>query len=393
MSEDKVVVRMYNVGFGDCFLVRIFAQGKESKILFDCGSIKAGPASIEDVVQRVIQDVTDSDGKARIDVVVATHRHKDHVSGFASAAWKGVAVKEVWMPWTEDPKDGEARRIRNSQSKLASALSIVAQRKQTLPLDDLERLKVAGLSDLAIDALSNEAAMQTLHEGFAGKARRRFLPTSDVKESTLEPEVLSGVTVHVLGPSRDKDVIRDMDPPSGQSYLQLMDASDPSFGVPDPFREDWWLDYDPPVAASLGAEDRLKIAAVGSGWDFNVAVALDKAVNGTSLMLLLRVGDAYLLFPGDAQWGTWQAALDNPEWKLLLSRTTFYKIGHHGSRNATPGDFVEDIVGKDFWAMASTHHVDQWPSIPKPELLEALRARTVKVARSDKEERPPKGTS
>jgi beta-lactamase superfamily II metal-dependent hydrolase len=394
MGEDKAVVRMYNVGFGDCFLVKIFRQGKVSKVLFDCGSIKAGPASIDDVVQKVIDDVTDPDGKARIDVVVGTHRHKDHVSGFASGAWKNIEVKEVWMPWTEDPKDGDARKIRNGQSKLASALAITAQRKQAALAaagDAAERLRVAGLCDLASNALSNEAAMLTLHEGFAGRPLRRFLPGRDGKESTFETGVLPGVTVHILGPSRDKDVIRDMDPPSGQSYLQLMDSGDPSSGVPDPFREDWWLDLEPPVAVSLGPDDRQKISAVGSDLDFNVAVALDKAVNGTSLMLILQIGDAYLLFPGDAQWGTWQAALENQDWKALLGRTTFYKIGHHGSHNATPVEFVENSLGKNFWAMASTHHVDQWPSIPKSELLEALRARTDKLARSDKDEEAPTG--
>jgi len=73
-------------------------------------------------------------------------------------------------------------------------------------------------------------------------------------------------------------------------------------------------------------------------------------------------------------------------------KTTFYKIGHHGSHNATPVDFVEQTIGKDFWAMASTHHVDQWPSIPKEELLLALAKKTTKIARSDKQSEAPTPT-
>ena len=51
--------------------------------------------------------------------------------------------------------------------------------------------------------------MTTLHEGFDGNPRRRFLPE---KEETLviDTPALPGVAVYVLGPSRNKDVIRDM---------------------------------------------------------------------------------------------------------------------------------------------------------------------------------------
>ena len=49
MTKDSIVVRMYDVGFGDCFLVTINLAGVTTKILFDCGSIKAGPRPIDDV--------------------------------------------------------------------------------------------------------------------------------------------------------------------------------------------------------------------------------------------------------------------------------------------------------------------------------------------------------
>lgn len=74
------------------------------------------------------------------------------------------------------------------------------------------------------------------------------------------------VGVHTLEPSRDTDVIRDMDPPKGESYLKMRDG----------------------------------IAGAGKISEFAIAVALDKAVNGTSLMLLLDIAGTLLLFPGDA---------------------------------------------------------------------------------------------
>jgi hypothetical protein len=116
-----------------------------------------------------------------------------------------------------------------------------------------------------------------------------------------------------------------------------------------------------------------------------LAVSLDKAVNGTSLMLVLKIGHAHLLFPGDAQWGTWQAALHNPTANELLRKTTFFKVSHHGSHNGTPREFVEDIMlDQGVWSMVSTGHIEQWPEIPKVELLDALTGHGCIFAHSDK---------
>ena len=52
---------------------------------------------------------------------------------------------------------------------------------------------------------------------------------------------------------------------------------------------------------------------------------------------------------------------------------------------------MEKTIGSDFWAMVSTAHVDNWPRIPKVELLKALGERTQKVARSDQLDQLPSG--
>jgi beta-lactamase superfamily II metal-dependent hydrolase len=65
-----------------------------------------------------------------------------------------------------------------------------------------------------------------------------------------------------------------------------------------------------------------------------------------------------------------------------MKRAIFYKIGHHGSHNATPKRFVEEIMGPSVWAMASTKHRGSWP-IPKPELMSALAEHSAIIARSD----------
>jgi hypothetical protein len=63
---------------------------------------------------------------------------------------------------------------------------------------------------------------------------------------------------------------------------------------------------------------------------------LDDAMNNTSVILLFRIGKKHILFPGDAQIENWQYALNQPKYEKLLKEVDVYKVGHHGSLNATP---------------------------------------------------------
>ena len=68
--------------------------------------------------------------------------------------------------------------------------------------------------------------------------------------------------------------------------------------------------------------------------------SLDKVLNNTSLILLFEIGDTRLLFPGDAQLENWMFALrecdEAEKIRERLAGAEFYKVGHHGSLNATP---------------------------------------------------------
>jgi beta-lactamase superfamily II metal-dependent hydrolase len=388
---------MYNVGFGDSFLLLFPApDGRRHKVLIDCGvhrSASVNPPPIKDVIAQIIKDVTDKDGVPRIDVVIATHRHQDHVLGFENADWDSVVVQEVWMPWTEHPKDKQAKKIREAQSKSASRAFAMAQRMIRLSLTPAEREKIERAMVIASNNLTNKKAMKTLHSGFSDTvpfALRRYLPENESGQ-TLEPSVLPGVKVHVMGPSRDPDVIAVMENDSEMYHLlaTFADSSD----VWPPFRSERTL--TPAQFATsykhlaLSKSTITAATHLGDVDQFAAAAQLEGAVNGTSLMLMFEVGEGFLLFPGDAQWGTWEQALSNDQWRELLERTNFYKIGHHGSHNATPITFVEKVLGKNFWAMASTGPTKKWTKIiPRKKLLEKLRAKSDKVIRSDRKDVP-----
>src|SRR5262245_22172627 len=383
--DRHVTIRMYNVGFGDAFLALIPDGDGERRILFDCGSIEAAPGlAMSSVVDRIVSDVPDAKGVARIDVVVATHRHKDHVSGFGLQAWGGVHVKEVWMPWTEDPADEEARRIRDGQSNLASAINTALTNRSAAlgaePDEELSRYKDIVANSLM---LKNEGAMETLHSGFSGNPKRRFRSAKSGGDRTLETDALPGVKVHILGPSRQPDVIRDMNPPKGESYLRLRGEAAAHNGLPPPPFPPQFRQENYTGTGTLPKGDPQEIERAGAMSDLAAAVALDKAVNGTSLMLMLEISGLFLLFPGDAQWGTWKAVMEDPEWREMLGRVKFYKVGHHGSHNATPKHFVEEMIPDGICAMASTLTRRIWPEIPKKELLTGLAAKHASIARSD----------
>jgi hypothetical protein len=71
---------------------------------------------------------------------------------------------------------------------------------------------------------------------------------------------------------------------------------------------------------------------------------MDGVLNNTSVIVLVQAGDRRLLFPGDAEHMNWEYALDlAPDREALreeLRRVDLYKVGHHGSRNATPKALV-----------------------------------------------------
>ena len=401
-SSRHVTVRMYNVGFGDSFLIVFPAKDRPRKVLIDCGSHSSGPnpkAPLREIVKRIVADVTEQSGP-RIDLVICTHRHRDHVEGFDNPIWKQVEVGEVWLPWTENYKDPEARRILETQSTRATKLNLVLENMIASPARfGLSAAKVSDLQALKAfskNSLTSSEAMEILHEGFKrGKEiPRRYLPDESRAANSFEPATLPGVTAHILGPSRDPEVIRDLNPQAGEQWLRLMeDMSSSDYEAHRPFHADWaktGAQYDPNHNV-LSAADLKNIEKVGAGTELNVAVQLEDAVNGTSLMIIFEMGKACLFFPGDAQNGTWKAALKDPEWRELMKRTNFYKIGHHGSHNATPKEFVFDVLKKGFKAMASVRPIKRFKFIPKFELMTALKDKPGKIARSDMPQEDARG--
>jgi beta-lactamase superfamily II metal-dependent hydrolase len=399
--SDTIRVRMYNVGFGDCFLLTL---PNSYTILVDAGFHSQGKGEFggNELAQQILDDVTDIKGEARIDLVIATHRHQDHIYAFNSDKWANFSVGEVWLPWVEDRSNKEATRLWKKQQRFAMQL---AEAIPTFGLDDETRESVefmlwnAGVDTLpGFDAggWSNNAALDCLHEGFAhrDRTRPRFLPEHENFPESFETPALPGVRIHVLGPPRDPDLIEELDPEAdGETYralvLRASAAKTPLDGrvVNAPFGEDWRLPDDELGTLPLEPDEMQRIDDLAQSADAVFAAEkVDGMINSTSLVLILEIGKARLLLPGDAEWGTWKRILGNDEARTLVRGATFFKIGHHGSHNATSKTLVEKILPRRIPAMISTQQGEgkYRNNIPLPDLLTALEARDIQYVRSDR---------
>ena len=394
MAAASVAVRMYNVGFGDAFLITVTGAGEPWRMLVDCGVHSQGQVrKISETVAAIISDLAAAspDGVPHLDVVAATHQHADHISGFSLDAWDQVVVDEVWLPFVEDATDPDAIAIRRSHALAAQRLLGLIERR-THGLDQGKWPADVAMANLfALNSFGNADAADRLlgrnGRHFAGRHEVRFFPRTQDAENTV-PVAGGAAVAHVVGPSRDPDDLKLMDPPKSAGWLRL-DLEDPSAdddltGVPL-FDADYVV-ADPKRLPKVlrKAKSSLRLAAVTNDAGLlSAASILERSVNNTSLFLVLDVGGTRLIFPGDAQEGAWRHVLRDPATSALLRDAAFYKVGHHGSHNATPKAFVEEVWQDGGYAMLPWALVKRWKDIPKAELMAALDEHGHTVIRAD----------
>lgn len=394
----SIKIRMYNVGFGDCFLLE-FPKGRT--MLVDAGFHSQGKGEFggNDLVEQIVDDLQAISGKARIDVVVATHRHQDHVYAFNSKSWGEVEIGEVWLPWVEDRDNKKAAQLWKKQKSFALQLQAALPTFGLSPSDQHSvnfMLWNAGIDVPEFGAAggwSNKGALDTLHTGFKRRdsPKPRFLPATESFPEGFTSDALPDVRVYVLGPPRDPDLIQELDPEAdGETYraLALRGAAvglDGGAGGLVPFDGSWYMPDG--RTGILKSEERERINDLARSADALLAAEkVDDMINSTSLVLVIEFGKARMLLPGDAEWGTWKRILQNSDARALLHGATFLKVGHHGSHNATAKTLVEEVLPTNIPAMVSTQEGDgnYRNNIPLGDLMTALEEHGIRYVRSDK---------
>jgi hypothetical protein len=416
MAKREVRIRMYRQGLGDCFVLTFPRQSKPFHMLVDCGALNSQHYNSADMV-RIVSEIR-TFTKDRLDVVAATHEHFDHTSGFVQAQgeFDEIDVANVWVAWTENPESEAAKLLKKEFKKGKEAVEAALTRIAAPPGTPLARYKDA------IGALLEFSGGLGAAAGNAAAAWQYILRKApnvycDPKRPPLELNGVEGVRVYILGPPEDPAYVRrklskketyDEGHPSFAPFAGFVAAAAGAAGDDSqasertlPFGKRYRITPDTAKQEKF-FQERYGFEDDDSAWrriddDWlsltgELALHLDSYTNNTCLALAIELGDAgpVLLFPGDAQVGNWLSWQDL-KWTVkgadgekrdvtatdLLSRTVLYKVGHHGSHNATMrGKGLELMESPDLVAMIPVHRPtarDQDWEFPYPPLWKRLK--------------------
>ena len=401
---------MYRQGLGDCFLISLPRNDGSTRpfyVMIDCGVV-LGTSNPGAIMKQVIDNIVKVTG-GEIDVLVATHEHWDHLSGFvqAKSSFDGLTkVGQVWLAWTENPDDELTQKLKKEKGLALAALRMGLSQMQLSGDSDgaaelggiLEFFGAAGGSTTA-DALNNVRAKTT--------KPRYCLPT----DPPIQPAG-TDVRFYVLGPPHDEKMLRKINPSANKETYGLalgslgmfMDGAGTALGSVDdgrPFDQQ----YEIPFAYAQSAPELdffrqhywqpgdsapdawRRIDTDWLGGSSELALQLDSLTNNTSLVIAMELpGGDVLLFAADAQVGNW-LSWQQRSWTVdgktvtgpdLLKNAIFYKVGHHGSHNATLKAQGLEQMERLRVAMIPVDHAmavkKRWGKMPLDDLVTALSA-------------------
>lgn len=425
----RIRVRMYRVGFGDFFLLTVPGNSGPAHVLIDCG---VHAKAIEGAMDHCVADLKATTG-GRLALVIATHYHADHLSGFASnyEEFLGFDVGMVWITNRLDPSHAGAMAIMSGVTSLASALAL---RLGARTDEEAEQAKAKvdnalGVRLGASGERGNAKALELLRSGFGSKDTPvRYYQGGDVPE--LPPELAGVLTAEILAPAPLDVAGQFTASDNAEAQFLALGGSGADTGNgsgvevdpgPDGPLPPFWKRAWPATAGdypstsfdefdsggartpSVGdGEENLRTALRRLRPDAVLAAAdlVDGTLNNQSLVVLFTCRGKKLLFVGDAQWGNWAYWLYRRDVRgstaptlsakaaEILGSIDFYKVGHHGSTNATPIPAV-GALNRRAAAMVSTANgaygsPAKQTEVPRTALLDALAARTKnRTVRSD----------
>ncbi len=421
---ERLTVRMYCQGFGDCFLLTVAGEGGPYRAVIDCGVVRNTKREKDRMIE-VVQNLYDATGGV-IDVLIITHEHWDHVCGFghASDLWKRFKIKQLWLSWTEDHEDEAAGAV----AKYHRDAYGLARRAEGA----LQGLALGTEGHARLESLLGLLPAYSPNTGTTLKDIVETAKASGARVSYLRPGAtitLGAARVAVLGPPRDKDKLKNLLGSSGDTFGHLAALAEDA-GIPaassyedrmraalglapkapppgPPFAPTYvlrpndkgrWKQYAEGKTTGTRVDQRYeadenawrRIDAEGLAAFQRLAMQLDSLTNNLSLALAFVVGEDVLLFPGDAQMGNWKSwgdqtyTLGLKEWTVLdlMRKTRVYKAGHHASHNGTCRPDRFDLMPEGLISLVPFEPVAHWPSIPELSLVAALESRGP-VARAD----------
>lgn len=404
----NVNIKMYKVGeLGDCFLL-CFKNGiEQSNVLIDCGSFRNSAKSIARM-KAIAEDIKTQLAGAKLNVVVGTHQHNDHLSGFVHAKkiFEKIAPEQIWLSWLDDPKDKLARQIGKDFNNYLTSLRLISKELNHSWFSDhpaKEQLnKMLAFYGVKTDG-NLGAKTDDLPPAMAAEAKDILKKLGRKKPAYLSPGdnfSLPGiedgaVKVYVLGPPRNQKALYDKEPSEGETFdpklaLNSMNAAKLMYAVkkytgsvkeendeePFPFNEPEResLNYQAVWDSYYAKENEWR--QIDLDWinqASQLALWLDGFTNNSSLVLAFEIvsSNKVLLFAADAQTGNWTSwktikwkqMPSDFNWLNLLENTVLYKTGHHGSHNSTLPEGLNNMIHEELVVMIPVDKTD--PNIKK----------------------------
>lgn len=342
---DKLIVRAYNVGFGDAILIKIPEKDPKDNttkirhVLIDVGTRKGGKKN--DIYKSVLDNVIAELNGEPLDLYIMTHEHTDHSEGLNYAensvytnatdelkkkldthfAWLTASADENYLSrFTLETQT----RIKNFLSQQESILEEInsyltacenSGETTQSELKFLWEINELITRDECVKYLRKLTKQGDTHYVYRGCNFQNHNPFKETK-------------IEIWAPEEDTSV-----------YFNQFQPISMNLGI-TPTKEKGKVSYKlteiiPPRGVDAGAFYNLvKMRHMM----YENLILMDKAGNDTSIVFCIEWRGYRLLFTGDAEERSWDEMYD----KKVLKHVHFLKISHHGSVNGTPEDEIFD---------------------------------------------------
>ena len=367
----SITLRAYNVLFGDALLVSWDEDDGVHHAWVDFGNFLTDANA---VFEKVYNDVLTRTG-GKLDLLVITHRHLDHLEGFYSQRTRFKADFTIQRLWHAHVTPSLDHVFEIAERSLRSMLPASIPEGDT----DIGRLF---RNNFGAQSEKIRKQMADILKDIGVPAARTFRIHREINLKPALPPGLKRLKIEVFGPEKNSN--RYLQPLEHALRVRGIAISSVNGRIKttreDPFDGARAVTFRKSALAGLADVARLRRQLQTGG--LAVLAAADTTRNNTSIVMRLTHGSAQLLLVGDAELKSWEIMRKNG----APLKADVIKVGHHGSINASPDWSFTTVMPTKLAANAAVISTDDEQftgenEVPKDSVLKGWRARLKKPSR------------